>query len=109
MQNHGLNVSPLLFSCEIHRIIYFSKDTRAPTLFKRRIMRPRAVPDVVKVLVFGAGAIGSLIGGLLSIENEVTLVTRKAHADVINRRGLRISGTNARLVHPTATTEVPVE
>src|SRR6266545_3093866 len=72
-------------------------------------MRPRAVRDDVKVLVFGAGAIGSLIGGLLSIENEVTLVTRKAHADVINRRGLRISGTNARLVHPTAMTEVPVE
>ena len=61
------------------------------------------------MLVFGAGAIGSLIGGLLSIENDVTLVARKAHADVVNRRGLRIAGTTTRLAHPTATTEVPTD
>src|SRR2546425_513402 len=39
-----------------------------------RIISRGGVPDVVKALVFGAGAIGSLLGGLLSIENEVTIV-----------------------------------
>lgn len=63
----------------------------------------------MRILVFGAGAIGSLLGGLLSIENDVTLVARKAHADAINRRGLRISGLTNRLAHPTAATEVPVD
>jgi len=57
--------------------------------------------------VFGAGAIGSLLGGLLSIENDVTLVGRKAHVDAINRHGLRISGVTTRIVWPTATTDVP--
>ena len=61
----------------------------------------------MKVLVFGAGAIGSLLGGLLSRENEVTVVGRKAHVDTINRRGLRISGRTTLLAWPTATTEAP--
>lgn len=61
----------------------------------------------MRILVFGAGAVGSLIGGVLSTEHEVTLVGRRAHADAINRRGLRISGITTRIAWPTATTEVP--
>ena len=66
-----------------------------------------AVPRHVRILVFGAGAIGSLFGGLLSRENDVTVVARKAHVDAINRRGLRIRGLTNLLVHPTGTADVP--
>src|SRR2546422_739752 len=41
----------------------------------------------VRILVFGAGAIGSLLGGLLSRENEVTIVGRKHHVDEIIHAG----------------------
>ena len=61
----------------------------------------------MRILVYGAGAIGSLLGGLLSRENDVTVVGRKAHVDTINRRGLRISGRTTLLAWPTATIEVP--
>lgn len=59
------------------------------------------------VLVFGAGAIGSLLGGLLSIENDVTIVGRRPHVDAVNRQGLRITGLTRRIAWPTATTVVP--
>src|SRR2546426_3131577 len=61
----------------------------------------------VRILVFGAGAIGSLLGGLLSRENEVTIVGRKHHVDAINRKGLHISGATTFLAWPTAVTAVP--
>ena len=62
----------------------------------------------VKILVFGAGAIGSFVGALLSIENEVTLVARAAHADAIRARGLKISGRTTLVAHPNVATEVPI-
>ena len=61
----------------------------------------------VRILVFGAGAIGSLLGGLLSRENEVAIVGRKHHVDAINRKGLHISGATTFLAWPTAVTVVP--
>ncbi len=46
-----------------------------------------------KIAVIGAGAIGSLVGGLLSRAGEdVTLIGRKAHVDAINEKGLVIEG-----------------
>ena len=42
--------------------------------------------------MFGAGAIGSLFGGLLSIHNDVTLVCREEQALAIQNNGLTISG-----------------
>lgn len=59
------------------------------------------------VLVFGGGAIGSLIGGLLSRDHDVTIVTRTAHVEAINRNGLRITGLTTYVAHPMATTQVP--
>ncbi|RMF91519.1 MAG: 2-dehydropantoate 2-reductase [Methanobacteriota archaeon] len=44
------------------------------------------------VLVFGAGAMGSVFGGFLSRKNNVTLVGRKNHIDAINEKGLTVSG-----------------
>lgn len=46
----------------------------------------------MNIAVIGAGAIGSLFGGLLSKNNNVALVGRKDHVDTINKKGLEIQG-----------------
>jgi 2-dehydropantoate 2-reductase len=47
----------------------------------------------MRVAVIGAGAVGSLVGGLLARAGEdVTLVGRQPHVDAVNRKGLRIDG-----------------
>jgi 2-dehydropantoate 2-reductase len=47
----------------------------------------------MKILVLGAGAIGSVFGGLLAKKgNSVCLVGRKPHLDAIKRQGLMIEG-----------------
>lgn len=46
-----------------------------------------------RFLIFGAGAIGSVFGGLLAKRgHEVVLVGRKSHMDAVRRKGLRITG-----------------
>ena len=56
------------------------------------------------VVVFGAGALGSLIGGLLADAHAVTLVGRDPHVGRVTADGLRISGAVDRRVRPRATT-----
>lgn len=46
----------------------------------------------MKILIFGAGALGSVFGGFLSTENEVTLIGREPHISAIKEKGLFISG-----------------
>jgi len=46
----------------------------------------------MNIVVLGAGAIGSLFGALLSSKNNVVLIGRKPHVDVINKKGLKIEG-----------------
>lgn len=46
----------------------------------------------MKILVFGAGAIGSAFGGFLSRQHKVTLLGRPSHLAAIGRRGLEVSG-----------------
>jgi 2-dehydropantoate 2-reductase len=46
----------------------------------------------MRVLVFGAGAMGSAVGGFLSQQHEVLLVGRPAHVEAIQRRGLKVTG-----------------
>jgi 2-dehydropantoate 2-reductase len=47
----------------------------------------------MKIAVIGAGAIGSLLGGLLARAGEdVTLVGRPAHVEAVNQSGLLIDG-----------------
>lgn len=45
-----------------------------------------------RVIVLGAGAIGSYYGALLSKRNDVLLVGRSSHVEAINSRGLVLSG-----------------
>jgi 2-dehydropantoate 2-reductase len=53
----------------------------------------------MKIAVIGAGAIGSVIGGLLSKAGEdVTLVGRKPHVDAINHNGLMLEGESGKII-----------
>src|SRR5277367_2078026 len=62
------------------------------------------------ILIAGAGAIGSILGGMLhDAGRDVTLLGRRAHLDAIARSGLRISGllgdrtvTGLKLAHDPA-------
>ncbi len=45
----------------------------------------------MRFIIHGAGAIGSLVGGKLAASGaEVVLIGREAHADAVNRHGLRL-------------------
>lgn len=46
----------------------------------------------MRILVFGAGAMGSLFGSRLSIRNHVTLVGRREHVRAIREKGLVVRG-----------------
>ena len=53
----------------------------------------------MRVLIIGAGAIGSLVGGKLALAgHQVTLVGRPAYAEAVYRRGLRLTEADATAV-----------
>lgn len=54
----------------------------------------------MKVVVFGAGALGSLVGGLLSQHHDVTLLGRKPHVEAVRAQGLRITGATQLVARP---------
>ncbi len=57
------------------------------------------------VLVYGAGALGSLVGGMLARAHDVTLVGRDPHMRRIREDGLRIDGEVDAHVRPRALTD----
>lgn len=59
------------------------------------------------ILLFGAGSLGSLVGGVLAREHDVTLVGRDPHVSRVRAEGLRISGEIETHVRPDARTEPP--
>ena len=59
----------------------------------------------MRIVVFGAGALGSLVGGLLAREHSVTLVGRDPHVTAVREDGLRVTGAVETAVHPRATTD----
>jgi 2-dehydropantoate 2-reductase len=53
----------------------------------------------MKIAVIGAGAIGSVVGGLLSKAGEdVTLIGRKSHVDAIKQNGLMLDGPSGKVI-----------
>ncbi|WP_411964973.1 ketopantoate reductase family protein [Haloferax sp. YSMS24] len=58
----------------------------------------------MRILVFGAGSLGTLVGGLLAAVHDVTLVGRKRHVARVSKTGLDIVGVESGHVTPTATT-----
>ncbi len=52
----------------------------------------------MNIIIFGAGAIGSLLGGMLSKSNNVLLIGKKNHVSAIKKSGLIIKGkTNLKV------------
>jgi 2-dehydropantoate 2-reductase len=60
----------------------------------------------MRIIVLGAGAIGSLYGAKLARTNDVTLVGRPDHVSAIQRDGLRVEGIEAQTVRVDAATHV---
>ncbi|MCK4614741.1 MAG: 2-dehydropantoate 2-reductase [Thermoplasmata archaeon] len=54
------------------------------------------------VIIVGAGALGSFVGGLLSTVTRVSLIGREHHLRAIKEKGLHISGITDRTFHPRA-------
>jgi len=64
----------------------------------------------VRVVVFGAGAIGSLLGGRLArAGHSVLLVTRSDQASRIRSDGLQVEGLTTGTFRPEVATELPAE
>jgi len=61
----------------------------------------------MEVVVFGAGSLGSLLGGLLAQAHEVTLVGRDPHVSTVRDHGLEIEGERRVTTTPDATTSIP--
>ena len=59
------------------------------------------------IVVFGAGSLGSLVGGVLAREHRVTLVGRTRHLEAVNASGLQISGAIEETASPRASTTTP--
>ncbi|RDI71789.1 ketopantoate reductase family protein [Halopelagius longus] len=59
----------------------------------------------MEILVFGAGSLGSLVGGLLARVHDVTLVGRDPHVSQVRADGLSVTGAAAARVAPDATTD----
>jgi 2-dehydropantoate 2-reductase len=59
----------------------------------------------MEILIFGAGSLGSLLGGLLARPHDVTLVGRDPHVTAVREDGLRITGVETLTARPAATTD----
>src|SRR4051794_26163916 len=72
----------------------------------RRAVRTRDAAVVRSVCVAGVGTIGSLLAGHLGRVADVSvLVRRRAHAEALNRHGLRVSGRADFTARVTAATD----
>ena len=60
----------------------------------------------MNIIIFGAGAIGSYFGSMLSKNNDVLLVGRKPHIDAIKENGLIIQGITKQKIKINAETSV---
>lgn len=60
----------------------------------------------MNIVIFGAGAIGSLFGALLSKKNNILLIGREPHISVIKKSGLTIKGKTHLNVKLNATTSI---
>ena len=55
--------------------------------------------------MFGAGSLGSLVGGVLAREHDVTLVGRDPHVTAVREAGLRVEGAFDLTTTPAATSD----
>ena len=64
------------------------------------------MPPTDRVIVLGAGAIGSLYAAKLSARHPVTVVARREHVDAIGRDGLRLIGRETLTARVDAVTQL---
>src|SRR5438445_9397881 len=90
------------------KIVHFSiyiKTRRCETHIET-VLECAHITQFVELLVFGAGAIGSFFGALLSQRHDVTLIGRAEHVSAIKSRGLRVRGKTAIIAKPRAAIRV---
>jgi 2-dehydropantoate 2-reductase len=80
--------------------LVFETPERTATELNEWFARPEQPhPAPKKILIMGAGAVGSAVGGLLAKGgHRVTLVARQAHADAIHTHGLDLTVGESRMV-----------
>ena len=61
----------------------------------------------MRIIVIGAGALGSLVGGILSKRHDVTVIGRPSQVEVLNQKGIKIQGLTRGEYHPRALVELP--
>jgi len=61
-----------------------------------------------RIVVVGAGAIGSVYAAKLAARHDVTIVARREHVQAIARDGLRLVGREELVCHPRAVARVPL-
>jgi 2-dehydropantoate 2-reductase len=59
----------------------------------------------MQILVFGAGSLGTLVGGLLARVHDVTLVGRDPHVSRVRTDGVRVVGEETAHTRPNAVTD----
>ena len=59
----------------------------------------------MRIVVFGAGSLGSLLGALLDSAHDVVLVGRDPHVSAVRDDGLRVTGVDPFDASPAATTD----
>jgi 2-dehydropantoate 2-reductase len=52
------------------------------------------------ITVFGAGSLGSFLGGRLSVKHHVGIIGRHSHINAIKQKGLRITGKTNLVAYP---------
>jgi 2-dehydropantoate 2-reductase len=61
----------------------------------------------MNIVVFGAGSLGSLVGGLCAREHRVTLLGREPHIQAVRDSGLHVGGSFDFTTQPAARTDLP--
>ena len=61
----------------------------------------------MRIVVFGAGALGSLLGALLARVHDVTLIGRRDHVHAVRRDGLTVTGNASLTVNVPAHESAP--
>jgi 2-dehydropantoate 2-reductase len=70
-------------------------------LLNRKVLKTLKIFQLtMRITIFGAGSLGSFIGGILSTKHHVGLIGRQSHIHAIKKRGLRITGKTKLLTRP---------
>jgi 2-dehydropantoate 2-reductase len=85
-----------LYEHAAHSLV-FEDPSRVAADIARVAIAAETTPPGKRIVVMGAGAVGSAVGGLLALRGHgVTLVARKDHVDAVNTKGLEIHLVKAR-------------